>query len=87
MHVVITGRVQGVCFRMFACEEAVRLNLDGWVKNLADGSVELYAEGDEDALAQMLSWCRHGPPHARVDAVSELSAQVGGVMSGFRIAY
>ena len=71
MHVLISGRVQGVCFRMYACDEATRLGLTGWVRNLREGSVEALAEGEEEALAGFLAWCRRGPPHARVAAAVE----------------
>jgi acylphosphatase len=50
-------------------EKAQGLNLSGWVKNLADGSVELEAEGPRWALEQLVAWCRVGPPSARVDDV------------------
>jgi acylphosphatase len=66
---IIRGRVQGVYFRAAAQREARRLGITGWVKNRADGSIELCAEGDEDAIRELSSWANHGPSAARVDTV------------------
>lgn len=71
LHLTIHGRVQGVCFRATAAEEARRLGLTGWVRNLREGTVELIAEGKVSALQQLLAWCRHGPPPAHVTRVEE----------------
>jgi acylphosphatase len=69
LSLIITGTVQGVFFRASALEQAQGLNLTGWVKNLPDGSIELVAEGPRYALDQLVDWCRHGPPTARVGEV------------------
>lgn len=75
MRIRVTGRVQGVGFRA-ACEaEARALGLVGWVKNLPDGSVEVVAEGPEEALAALADWCRRGPRGARVLGV-ELDREI-----------
>jgi acylphosphatase len=66
---VIKGRVQGVFFRAAAQREAKRLGVTGWVKNRTDGSVEVLAEGDEDAIKELTMWANHGPSAARVDQV------------------
>jgi len=68
-HVLISGRVQGVCFRMETERAAARLNVSGWVRNKPDGTVEAVLEGDAGNVNQMLSWCRQGPPLSRVDHV------------------
>ncbi len=68
-HFQIRGRVQGVFYRGSARNEARRLGLVGWVKNLAGGSVEAYACGEETSLNQFEGWLRTGPPHARVNDV------------------
>ena len=65
----IIGRVQGVFFRASTREQAVELGIRGFVRNLEDGSVELEAEGEEESLHDLLRWCQHGPPSARVDKV------------------
>ena len=69
-RVIILGKVQGVFFRASACEQAKALGLRGFVRNLSDGSVELEAQGESDRLNDLLRWCRHGPPGARVDEVN-----------------
>ena len=65
----IEGRVQGVFFRASAQEEAVRLGLKGWVRNCPDGSVEVVAEGERKKIDDLVGWCHHGPPGARVNDV------------------
>jgi acylphosphatase len=65
----VCGRVQGVAFRYYAQAEAGRLGVCGWVRNNADGSVEVWAEGAEDSVKSFLDWLSHGPSHARVDSV------------------
>jgi acylphosphatase len=70
MRFVVSGRVQGVFFRASTREQALRLRLTGHARNLADGSVEVLAHGDEAALAELERWLHHGPPYARVTGVS-----------------
>ena len=70
----VSGRVQGVFFRASARDEALRLKLSGYAKNLADGSVEVLACGDERALDALERWLRRGPPSARVDQVRRTTA-------------
>jgi acylphosphatase len=69
-HVLVEGRVQGVCFRMDTCREAGRLKLTGWVRNLPDGRVEAVFEGAPAAVDEMVAWCHHGPPSAVVRHVA-----------------
>lgn len=66
MHYYVSGRVQGVCFRMFTREQAQMFGITGWVRNLADGRVEVMASGDERQLNQLGEWLKHGPEMARV---------------------
>lgn len=65
----VTGRVQGVAFRYFARRTAAALHVNGWIRNLRDGTVEFHAEGDAQSVADFLKWLEQGPPAARVDAV------------------
>jgi acylphosphatase len=67
---VITGRVQGVGFRWFAVDAARREGLHGWVRNLADGRVEVEAEGETEAMARFEAALWRGPSRARVDDVA-----------------
>jgi len=69
LHVIVSGRVQGVSFRFYTQSQAVALGLSGWVANRSDGSVEVVAEGPRPALERLLDWLKHGPPMARVDDV------------------
>ena len=87
MHVIISGRVQGVFFRARTRETAVALKLTGWVRNLHDGSVEAVFEGDDENVESMLEWCRHGPPHARVNNVDAAEERCTGEFRDFRITY
>ena len=68
-HLVMRGRVQGVGYRAFVEHEALRLGLDGWVRNRRDGTVEAVFSGVDDVVAAMIDACRRGPPAARVEAV------------------
>jgi acylphosphatase len=70
-HVTIRGRVQGVGYRAWVDHEARAKNLEGWVRNLRDGSVEAVFAGAEDVVAAMITACRRGPSVARVDALRE----------------
>lgn len=69
VHLVITGRVQGVWYRASARNEGERLGLTGFVTNRDDGGVEVIAEGPRETLEAFVAWCRRGPPAARVDDV------------------
>lgn len=66
----IDGRVQGVFFRASTMDQAMRLGLKGWVRNCPDGSVEVVAEGQKKSIDDLVAWCRHGPPGARVGNVA-----------------
>ena len=65
----ISGRVQGVWFRGWTCQQAIARGLAGWVRNRRDGSVEALLVGPPGAVEAMIAACRHGPTHARVDEV------------------
>lgn len=71
----LSGRVQGVGYRAWAIETAKTLGLHGWVRNRADGSVELSATGSTKAIANLIEACRKGPPAARVDRLDLVEAQ------------
>lgn len=70
-HVMVRGRVQGVGYRAWVDHEARANNLEGWVRNLRDGSVEAVFAGAEDVVTAMIAACQRGPSLARVDAVQE----------------
>jgi len=69
VHLYISGKVQGVFYRASAQRVASGWGLSGWVRNLADGRVELVAEGDRPQVEALIVWCREGPPDAQVKKV------------------
>ena len=83
VRLIVEGRVQGVGFRYWTVQEATRRGLDGWVRNLPDGSVEALIAGPEDTVASMIDACRRGPSMAAVRAVREHAAEPPGT-PGFR---
>ena len=68
-HILIKGKVQGVFFRRHTRQIAEALDIMGWVKNTGEGDVEIFAQGNEDAIEQLISWCKQGPPRADVKDV------------------
>ncbi len=87
LHVIISGRVQGVAFRASTREAAIALNLTGWVKNLRDGRVEAIFEGEDAQMEVMQHWCEHGPPLARVTGVEKHDKDFTGEFMDFTILY
>lgn len=83
----IEGRVQGVGFRAFTSRQGQRLRLTGSVRNLADGSVELVAEGSEERLQELLTQVRRGPSGAVVTGVEASWAEASGDLKPFGIGY
>lgn len=77
-HVIVHGTVQGVFYRASAQRRAGELGVAGWVRNRADGTVEMLVEGDDDAVATMLDWARSGPRHAEVTALDVVDAEPSG---------
>ena len=73
-HVTISGRVQGVGYRAFVDHEARSRDLEGWVRNRRDGSVEAVFAGPADAVAAVIAACRRGPSSARVQALRDEAA-------------
>ena len=67
VRVIISGRVQGVGFRYFVRENAIRYGVSGYVKNMPGGNVEIDAEGESERLDPFLDKCRQGPPQSRVE--------------------
>ncbi len=86
-HAIISGRVQGVFFRMETKRAADRCGVCGWVRNLKDGTVEAVFEGDPDRVDDILDWCRQGPPHANVADVNVSWNDYKGGFKGFDISF
>jgi len=87
MHIRVAGRVQGVWFRANTQKTAQDLGLEGWVRNLPDGSVEIHVQGDDRSVNRLLSWCYQGPSGARVDKVDYSGSDVDASLKGFAVRY
>lgn len=70
VHIKIHGRVHGVFFRAHTQDVASKLALTGWVRNTEDGGVETVAIGTKNQLEKFITWCRQGPPSAKVDDIN-----------------
>ena len=84
---VVSGRVQGVGFRWFARDAAMREGVVGWVANLPDGRVEAFVEGDDEAVTRVERALRSGPPGARVRHVTVTDEDPTGNLTGFGIRH
>jgi len=84
-HMLIAGRVQGVCYRATAQDRAQELGLTGWVRNLPDGRVELVAEGPKALVEALEKWCWDGPPFAQVTDVNVVWETAQGGSRGFEL--
>lgn len=72
VHVIISGKVQGVSYRAWTVETATALGLNGWVRNRRDGTVEAVFSGSQGAIDAILADCKEGPPAARVSDIKIL---------------
>jgi acylphosphatase len=84
---VVRGIVQGVFFRQSTVEQAQARSLAGWVRNLPDGSVELYVEGPAHDVEALLRWCRRGPTSATVEDVEIEWKPMSGMSPPFRVRH
>lgn len=85
VHLLITGEVTGVGFRLFTVYMARDLGLTGWVRNLENDRVEIVAEGSKEKLENLIVWSREGPPLARVEKVDVEWGEVTGEFKGFGV--
>jgi acylphosphatase len=86
-HVFISGRVQGVFFRSETRRKAKIGEVKGWIRNLLDGRVEAIFEGEENAVNELIEFCRQGPPAARVTRLDVNLEKYTGEFKDFRIRY
>jgi len=87
IHCWIEGKVQGVFFRYFTLENARKNRINGWVKNLEDGRVEVVAEGERGDIEKFLEFLRIGPKFAKVKKVRVEWEEYSGEFKDFRILY
>ena len=85
IRLLISGRVQGVFFRAATADQARALELRGYARNLADGRVEIVAEGPRPQLEILAAWAHRGPTHARVTDVREEWTDFRGEFSDFSV--
>jgi acylphosphatase len=83
----IEGIVQGVYYRYSAQQKALELEVNGWVRNCADGSVECLVEGERDTVETLIRWCHQGPPGAHVEKVTTYWEEYRGDLKGFSITF
>jgi acylphosphatase len=81
----VDGRVQGVGFRWATFSEAQRIGVAGWVRNLPDGAVETFIQGEPDRVEALVSWLRSGPLGAEVDCFMVEDAPIDPDAAGFAI--
>lgn len=86
-RVLVSGRVQGVFFRSETSYEAEKRGVKGWVRNLPDGKVEAVFEGEEKTVKELIEFCRHGPPGAKVTKVDVKWENYTGKFRNFEIVY
>jgi acylphosphatase len=85
IHVLVSGKVQGVFYRKHTQQTGQALGLTGWVRNLDDGRVEILAEGDAEALKNLVAWCGKGSPKARVENVEVDEVEPSNGFSAFEV--
>jgi len=86
-QVIIHGIVQGVFFRASMRDEAIRIGVGGWVRNLPDGAVQALLEGEKKKVEALIAWCHQGPPGALVTKVEIIRETYGGEHKRFEIRY
>ena len=79
IKLLINGTVQGVFFRQYIKEQADKNNIKGFVRNLEDGRVEVFLEGNSEEVEQMISICKRGPQHAQIRSVEEKEEKFQGL--------
>ena len=85
IHILISGKVQGVWYRASTQKKALSLGLYGWVRNLKDGRVEMVAQGEEAQLQALLDWCKQGPEFAKVKDIDVQWSQTLETLQGFDV--
>lgn len=87
VYILVSGRVQGVFFRRFVMHNAVRLNVNGYVKNLGDGKVEAIFEGNNEQVDELIELCKQGPIGSKVENVDIKEEKDKKEFSNFEVRY
>ena len=87
LEIIVSGRVQGVCYRAFVLHRANELNIKGYTKNLMNGNVKIIASGEDNAMNIFINMLKEGPPMARVDNIQTSEIITGEEFSDFSIKY
>ncbi|MEA2096098.1 MAG: acylphosphatase [Candidatus Cloacimonadota bacterium] len=87
LEIIVSGRVQGVCYRAFVLHRAKELNIKGYAKNMVNGSVKVIAIGEENTMNIFITMLKEGPSMARVDEIQTSKIIIGEEYSGFSIKY
>ena len=86
-HVFVTGRVQGVFFRLETKHKADQHDVKGWIRNLRDGRVEAMFEGEKDAVETLIDFCKRGPSGAKVTDVKLIWESYEGTLDTFKLRF
>ena len=87
VHILVSGKVQGVFFRQALKVVAKKNNVLGWVRNLKDGCVEAILEGDNKSINSVIEWTRIGPANSRVDNIQITDEHYSGDFQNFEVRY
>ena len=87
IHIFVTGRVQGVFFRQSTRVMAIKNHVNGWVRNLDDGRVEIVAEGETQNIDNLKNWCKTGPANSRVDEFEFSEEDFTNEFENFQVKY
>lgn len=87
LRIMISGDVHGVGFRVMTQHRSRRLDVNGWVRNNPDGTVEAVFEGEDKAVEDMVEWCKKGPPTSYVEKVEIIEEKYSGEYKSFEIVY
>ena len=87
VHLLVSGKVQGVFFRQSLKVVAKKNNVLGWVRNLKDGCVEAILEGDNSSINSVIEWTRIGPANSRVDDIEVSNEEFKNEFSTFDVLY
>ncbi len=87
VKIIVTGTVQGVGFRYFCLTQANNLNINGWVKNLPNGSVSSHVEGTQESIEKFCELLKQGPSHSLVAQIDITTVSYAGHFDSFEITY